>query len=94
MGRVLERLHLSLCFVEGGAGSGVTRAMLRLFIYLMDSRCFLCFQDMLRVAICHSPTWEAREEQVWLGQLTLSLRFPSCKMAMPTSSLNDIWKTL
>ena len=27
-----------LCFAEGGAGSGVTRAMLRLFINLMDSR--------------------------------------------------------
>jgi hypothetical protein len=46
-GGCFERLHLSLCFGEGGAGSGVTRAMLRLLIYLMDSQC-LCFQDMLR----------------------------------------------
>lgn len=74
MGRVLERLHLSLCFGEGGAGSGVTRAMLRLFIYLMDSQC-LCFRDMLRSPSAHSPTWEAGKEQVWRRQLPFEITF-------------------
>lgn len=52
----------------------MTRAMLRLFIYLMDSQC-LCFQDMLRSPSAYSPTWEAGKGQVWWRQLPFELAF-------------------